>query len=158
MHVCDYCIFDQINAATKSRFQRGIPECHVAKDNTWNTFSIVITSASACSSSPLLSLSHKYQWNKPSTCPYINTYKGVDRTTGNWRKLQHNMRKGRRKKNVTPRLCSIEYSVRTEKNTSAQKHIHHTEGNTSSSGKQPSGPVYWPQLSAVQSCKNASTG
>ncbi len=128
MHVCDYCIFDQINAATKSRFQRGIPECHVAKDNTWNTFSIVITSASACSSSPLLSLSHKYQWNKPSTCPYITYIQGSrqDRTTGNWRKWQHYMRKGRRKKNVTPRLCSImEYSARTEKNTSAQKHIYH---------------------------------
>ncbi len=35
------------------------------------------------------------------------------------------MRRGRRKKNVTPRLCSIwEYSVRTEKNSSAQKHIY----------------------------------
>ncbi len=34
------------------------------------------------------------------------------------------MRRGRRKKKLTPRLCSIwEYSVRTEKNTSAQKHI-----------------------------------
>ncbi len=36
------------------------------------------------------------------------------------------MRRGRRKKKLTPRLCSIwEYSVRTEKNTSAQKHIYH---------------------------------
>ncbi len=30
------------------------------------------------------------------------------------------------RKKITPRLCSIEeYSVRTEKNTSAQKHIYH---------------------------------
>ncbi len=36
------------------------------------------------------------------------------------------MRRGRRKFFFTPRLCSIwEYSVRTEKNTSAQKHIYH---------------------------------
>ncbi len=75
-----------------------------------------------------MSLSHKYQWNKPSTCPYITYIQGgrQDRKTGNWRKLQHYMRKGRRKKKLTPRLCSIEeYSVRTEKNTSAQKHIYH---------------------------------
>ncbi len=36
--------------------------------------------------------------------------------------------------------------MRTEKNTSAQKHIYHKhitlqQGNISSSGKQPSGPV-----------------
>ncbi len=58
------------------------------------------------------------------------------------------MRKERRKKKLTPRLCSIgEYSVRTEKKTtSAQKHIYHkhmtcNRGNISSSGKQPSGPA-----------------
>ncbi len=50
---------------------------------------------SSSSSSPLLSLSHKYQWNKPSTCPYITYIQGgrQDRKTGNWRKLQHYMRK-----------------------------------------------------------------
>ncbi len=84
--------------------------------------------SSSSSSSPLLSLSHKYQWNKPSTCPYITYIQGgrQDRKTGNWRKLQHYMRKGRIIFFFTPRLCSIEeYSVRTEKNTSAQKHIYH---------------------------------
>ncbi len=55
-------------------------------------------SGSSSNSSPLLSLSHKYQWNKPSTCPYITYIQGgrQDRKTGNWRKLQHYMRKGRR--------------------------------------------------------------
>ncbi len=57
------------------------------------------------------------------------------------------MRKERRKKNLTPRLCSIgEYSVRTEKkHLSAKAHIPWThdlqQGDISSSGKQPSGPA-----------------
>ncbi len=44
-------------------------------------------------------------------------------------------------------MLHLEYSLRTEKkNTSAQKHIYHKhmtlqQGNISSSGKQPSGPV-----------------
>ncbi len=61
---------------------------------------VELDSVSSSSSSPLLSLSHKYQWNKPSTCPYITYIQGgrQDRKTGNWRKLQHYMRKGRRKK------------------------------------------------------------
>jgi len=39
--------------------------------------------------SPLLSLSHKYQWNWPSTCPYKHMIwqRGrLDRKTGNWGK------------------------------------------------------------------------
>ncbi len=92
------------------------------------------------SSSPLLSLSHKYQWNKPSTCPYITYIQGgrQDRKTGNWRKLQHYMRKGRRKIKCNPQTM-LHWGVQCEnrkKNTSAQKHIYHkhnfaTGGNIS---------------------------
>ncbi len=57
------------------------------------------------------------------------------------------MRERRKKKMFNPQtMLHLEYSLRTEKNTSAQKHIYHkhmtcNRGNISSSGKQPSGPV-----------------
>ncbi len=106
---------------------------------------------SSSSSSPLLSLvtstseiSHqpvhtytKYIWQRGRQ----------NRKTGNGRKIQHLHEEREEEKIINPKLCSIgEYSVRTEKNTSAQKHIYHrhnfaTWGNISSSGKQPSGPV-----------------
>ncbi len=53
---------------------------------------------------------------------------GVDRTgrQGMEEKYSITWGEGGEKKKFTPRLCSIaEYSVRTEKNTSAQKHIYH---------------------------------
>ncbi len=82
------------------------------------------------SSSPLLSLvtSTSEISHQPvhTYTTYICQRGRQNRKTGNGRKIQHYMRRGRRKKKLTPRLCSIwEYSVRTEKNTSAQKHIYH---------------------------------
>ncbi len=59
------------------------------------------------------------------------------------KKIQHNMRKVMRKKNNPQTMLLGEYSVRTGKNTSAQKHIHHEHdfATKNSSGKQPSGPA-----------------
>ncbi len=117
---------------------------------SWLFSASIITFNVLICSSPLLSLSHKYQWNKPSTCPYITYIQGgrQDRKTGNWRKLQHYMRKGRRIFFFNPQTM-LHWGVQCEnrkKNTSAQKHIYHkhnfaTGGHISSSGKQPSGPA-----------------
>ncbi len=76
------------------------------------------------SSSPLLSLvtsTSEISYQPVHTyTTYIWQWGRQNRKTGNGRKIQHYMRRGRRKKKLTPRLCSIrEYSVRTEKNTSA---------------------------------------
>ncbi len=107
---------------------------------------------SSSSSSPLLSLvtSTSEISHQPvhTNTTYIWQRGRQNRKTGNGRKIQHYMRRGRRrKKNLPPDYAPFgEYSVRTEKNTSAQKHIYHKhitlqQGDISSSGKQPSGPV-----------------
>ncbi len=74
----------------------------------------------AYSSSPLLSLvtSTSEISHQPvhTYTTYIWQRGRQNRKTGNGRKIQHYMRRERRKKKLTPRLCSIEeYSVRTEK-------------------------------------------
>ncbi len=96
------------------------------------------------SSNPLLSLSHKYQWNKPSTCPYI-TYlydKGVDRTGRQEIEENYSITRG---KWGEKKMLLGEYSVRTGKKTPRQKHINHRhtlqQGKWSSSSRQPSGPA-----------------
>ncbi len=69
------------------------PCYHTSLDWNWEKkreYKVVVVVALYC---------HKYQWNKPSTCPYITYIQGgrQDRKTGNWRKLQHYMRKVNKK-------------------------------------------------------------
>ncbi len=101
-----------------------------------------------CSSNPLLSLSHKYQWNKPSTCPYI-TYiydKGVDRTGRQGIEENYSITRGKWKKNKK-KTDYAPWGVQCEnrKKTPQQKHINHRhtlqQGKWSSSSRQPSGPA-----------------
>ncbi len=81
-----------------------------------NVHMLIIAVAYSSSSSPLLSLvtSTSEISHQPvhTYTTYIQYDKGgrQDRKTGNWRKIQHNMRKGRRKK-ITPRLCSLGSTV-----------------------------------------------
>ncbi len=93
-------------------------------------------------------ISHKYQWNKPSTCPYI-TYiydKGVDRTGRQGIEENYSITwGGEEKKKITPRLCSLGSTVWEQEKTPQQKHINHRhtlqQGKWSSSSRQPSGPA-----------------
>ncbi len=83
---------------------------------------------SSDSSSPLLSLvTSTSEISHQSVHTYTTYDNGVDRTgrQGMEEKYSITWGEGGEKKKLTPRLCSIWECVRTEKNTSAQKHIYH---------------------------------
>ncbi len=97
----------------------------------WTELGMTVHShyTSSSISSPLLSLvtSTSEISHQPvhTYTTYIWQRGRQNRKTGNGRKIQHYMRRERRKKKLTPRLCSIgEYSVRTEKkHLSTKAHI-----------------------------------